>query len=145
MNKIILDTSVYIPMLRSGKGPGSVIDAVDSVIYLSAVVMQELYAGAVDGNTLDFLNDLCVTFQKNGRIITPCKEDWFAAGSILSRMGQKHGFETIKKGRLVNDVLIAISCGKIDAVLLTQNRKDFQRIQEFLKFDFISVQTHSYT
>lgn len=139
MHKIILDTSIYIPMLRHGKMPGNVIDSAGSIIYLSSVVMQELYAGAVDQYTMSALDEFFHVFDKNNRLVTPSKNDWVFCGKVLSQIGKRHGFESIKKGRLVNDVLIALSCKMADASLLTANHKDFRLIHEFVKFQFLGI------
>lgn len=139
MNKIVLDTSIYIPLLRNGKRPGNIIDSAASLIYLSVVVAQELYAGAVDQYTIRALDELYNVFARNDRLIIPSSEDWRVCGSVLSQIGRKHGFESIKKGRLVNDGLIALSCKNAGATLLTLNHKDFQIIHEFVKFKFLGI------
>ena len=139
MAKIILDTSVYIPLLRQGKAPGEILNTPESIIYLSTVVAQELFAGAGDAATIKALEKLFYVFQKNKRLVIPSAEDWVQCGSILSQIGKKYGYESIKKGRLVNDVLIALSCKNAGATLLTSNHKDFQLIHKFVPFQLIGV------
>ena len=139
MAKIVLDTSVYIPLLQKGKSPGNILKTPESILYLSAVVAQELLAGAGDASTMDALERLMHTFKKNGRLIVPMEEDWFRCGQVLSQIGKKYGYETIKKGRLVNDVLIALGCKSIGAALITSNHKDFQLIHRFISFQFVGV------
>ncbi|MBI4124656.1 MAG: PIN domain-containing protein [Deltaproteobacteria bacterium] len=139
MAKIVLDTSVYIPLLRQGRLPGSIIQTRGSTLYLSAVVAQELYAGAGDRQTQKSLDQLYHVFQKNNRFIVPTGKDWAECGVTLAKIGKKYGFESIKKGRLVNDVLIALTCKQIAAVLLTTNHKDFQVIRSFLDFQFLGI------
>lgn len=139
MRKIVLDTSIYIPMLRKGKMPGGVVSAAGALVYLSAVVAQELYAGAIDQYTIRALDALYNVFEKNGRLVVPKKGHWISCGKILSQIGNKQGFESIKRGRLVNDVLIALSCKEENAVLLTSNEKDFALIHEFLPFQFFGI------
>ena len=139
MRKIVLDTSVYIPLLRKGKMPGAVIESAGTIVYLSIIVMQELYAGAIDQHTIKTLDELYNVFRKNGRVIVPSLENWRTCGLVLSQIGERHGFESIKKGRLVNDVLIALSCKDADAVVLTSNHKDFGMIHEFVGFQFLGI------
>ncbi len=69
----------------------------------------------------------------------PAEKDWFECGSILSQIGKKYGYESIKKGRLVNDVLIALSCKNAGATLITSNHKDFQLIHKFVSFQMIRI------
>lgn len=45
MAESLLDTSVYIPLLNRGKKPGEILETPASILYLSSVVAQELYAG----------------------------------------------------------------------------------------------------
>lgn len=135
-SRMLFDTSVYIPLLRDGRMP---LDIAGSMVFLSSVVAQELYAGAVDRATQALLDDLVDAFERNGRIVTPGATDWLSAGKALSQIGRRHGFDSIKKGRLVNDVLIALGCRAMDATLITSNHHDFGRIHEFVKFTFVGV------
>lgn len=139
MAKLLFDTSVYIPLLKDGKAPGSILETQGSILYLSSVVAQELYAGAGDAATSKALDQLCYVFKKNGRLCSPTAENWIQCGRLLSQIGKKFGYESIKKGRLVNDVLISLSCKQIGATLLTTNHKDFQLIRQFLPFQFIGI------
>ncbi|MDO8644412.1 MAG: hypothetical protein Q7S00_05545, partial [bacterium] len=82
MAKVLLDTSIYIPLLRQGKMPGTLLDTPDSTLYLSVIVAQELLAGAGDLKTSRTLEDLFRSFEKHRRLITPSGEDWFLCGNI---------------------------------------------------------------
>lgn len=139
MHRIVLDTSIYIPLLRSGKAPGSILGTYGATLYLSVVVAEELYAGAGDLHTIKVLDELYETFEDNDRLLVPARDDWKSCGVVLSQIGRRHGFESIKKGRLVNDVLIALSCRSANAVLITANQKDFGIIHDFVKFQFLGV------
>lgn len=139
MAKILLDTSVYIPLLKQGKEPGGVLETPGSIIYLSMVVAQELFAGAGDMATAKALEKLFYVFKKNKRLLVPTAEDWCQCGLVLAQIGKKYGFESIKKGRLVNDVLIALGCKSVGATLLTGNHKDFQLIHRFVPFKMIGI------
>lgn len=136
MSALMIDTSVYIPFLRKGVLPTDVGSLSKSTIYLSAVVAQELLAGAGDDVTLQALKRLCKVFIQNHRLITPLQEDWLTCGGVLLKLGRKYGFESIKRGRLVNDVLIALSCQRAGSTLLTYNEKDFKMIRHFAEFNF---------
>ena len=55
--KVILDTSVYIPFINDGiVHPILEIDVERPVIYLSVVVIAELYAGAFDNQSIKLLD-----------------------------------------------------------------------------------------
>lgn len=134
----IFDTCVYIPWIRQGKLREFADQNSEKDVCLSVIVAQELYAGAKDPFTKRVLGHFYSVFKKDNALITPEESDWIACGEILSDLGKKYGYDLIKKSRMVNDVLIALSCKKIDATLLTFNQKDFKIIQEFVKFHFIS-------
>ncbi|HBR16723.1 MAG: hypothetical protein A3G39_02295 [Deltaproteobacteria bacterium RIFCSPLOWO2_12_FULL_43_16] len=59
--KAILDTSIYIPFINDGiVHPILEIDIGKPVIYLSAIVAAELYAGAFDNQTIKLLDKFCI-------------------------------------------------------------------------------------
>ncbi len=133
--KAILDTSVYIPFLRDGIiHPKFPEDFLNPLLFMSSVVVSELYAGAHDNLTIKLLDKLYHTFQKVGRLIVPSVEDWRQAGGIIAKNGKKYGYDSTYLSRLQNDILIACSARRIGAFVLTKNEKDFLRIHEFLDF-----------
>jgi hypothetical protein len=133
--KILLDTSVYIPYINQGIAhPILEFREGAPVLYMSAVVMEELYAGAFDRTTQRLLDRVYRTFNKLGRMVTPDAGDWQRAGRIIASLGQKYGFEERYLSRVLNDTLIALSSRKIGATLFTKNRKDYLRIKEFVDF-----------
>lgn len=133
--KAILDTSVYIPFLRDGIiHPKFPEDFVNPLLYMSSVVVSELYAGAHDGQSIKLLDKLHHTFQKVGRLIVPNVDDWHQTGGIIAKSRKKYGYDSTYLSRLQNDILIACSARRIGAFVLTKNEKDFVRIREFLDF-----------
>jgi predicted nucleic acid-binding protein len=134
--KIVLDTSIYIPFINEGIAH----EAMGSrhghpVLYLSAVVVEELYAGALDIQSLRVVDRLYETFSGVGRVVTPDAADWKHAGKVVAQLGRRHGFENIYLARITHDVLIAVSARRIGAAVVTRNVKDFRRIQEFVRFN----------
>ena len=68
--KAILDTSIYIPFINGGVvHPILEIDIGKPVIYLSAVVIAELYAGAFDNQSIKLLDKLYKAFYDTQRIV----------------------------------------------------------------------------
>jgi predicted nucleic acid-binding protein len=102
---------------------------------LSSVVAQELHAGAIDPSSASHLDRFFENFESLGRVVTPTRQDWLECGRVLSKIGKKFGFESVRRSRLVNDVLIALSCHQIEAALLTANVGDFRMISEFVDFE----------
>lgn len=133
--KALLDTSIYIPYINQGiTHPVLEFKARPPVLYMSAVVMEELYAGAFDDSTKRLLDRMFISFQKLGRMISPDASEWQRAGKMVAALGQKHGFEQIFLARLVNDILIALCARRVGAMLFTKNQKDYLRIREYIDF-----------
>jgi predicted nucleic acid-binding protein len=133
--KAVCDTSVYIPFINQGTAhPVFSDDSARPVLYMSAVVLSELYAGAHDSQSLKLLDKLYLTFHNVGRLIAPDERDWRQAGGIIAKLGKKYGFEAKYLARIQNDILIACSARKLGAFVVTHNEKDFRRIQEFMDF-----------
>lgn len=133
--KVICDTSVYIPFINKGIAhPVFSNESVRPVLYMSAVVLSELYAGAHESQSIKLLDKLYRTFQNVGRLIVPADHDWQQTGCIIAKLKKKHGFEAKYLARIQNDILIAYSAKKIGASIVTQNEKDFLRIKEFIDF-----------
>lgn len=137
MRAALLDTSIYISALRRGRDAvlGLRRIAADAPLWLSAVVLEELYAGA-GGRELYVVERLERDFERAQRVLTPNLTDWAQAGKILSRLGGKYGYERIGQGRLTNDALIAMSAARLGMTVITANARDFRRLAEFRDFEW---------
>jgi predicted nucleic acid-binding protein len=137
MRAALFDSSVYISGIRRGD------DAVlaqrrlstDTLLWLSSVVLEELYAGAV-GSIGDSIERLEHDFERAKRILVPNLGDWTQTGRVLARVAAKYGYERIGQGRLTNDALIAMSAGRIGARVITINERDFRKLAEFRSFQW---------
>lgn len=141
MAPILFDSSVYVSALRRG-GDAAVLFrrwSGDSPLWLSSVVLEELYAGAqVQDHPV--LEKLERDFDRAKRILVPNLSDWTQAGKTLSRLAQKYGYESIGKARLTNDAVLAMSAARAGIVVITANRRDFARLAEFRPFSWQSVE-----
>jgi predicted nucleic acid-binding protein len=128
----LFDTSLYISALRKGGDTALLLRrwAQGSPLWLSSVVLEELYAGA-HPKDWQILEKLEGDFHRAKRLLTPNFTDWTHAGKILYRLAQKHGFERIGRARLTNDALIVTSAARAGITVLTANRRDFARLAEF--------------
>jgi predicted nucleic acid-binding protein len=137
MKGALLDSSVYISGMRQGN------DAVlalrrssgDTPLWLSAVVLEELYAGA-SGRVRRSLERMEREFDRMKRILVPNRSDWTETGRVLERLAAKYGYEKIGQGRLANDALIAISAARMGITVITANERDFGRLAEFRAFQW---------
>lgn len=128
MPTVTYDTNVFINR-KPAYFPASFV--------MSAVVMQELAAGAVDDSELKQLNAARLEYKKEDRLLVPTGEDWWQAGKVLNSLlrGQKakRGGKTPKlpdseKHRIISDVLIAVTARRARATVVTDNLKDFAKI-----------------
>jgi len=75
-------------------------------------------------------------FERVRRIINPTYEDWKKAGLTAVRIVLRRPDLKSKKIALINDILIALSCHRIGAMLVTFNAQDFAVIRDFIQFRF---------
>jgi|SRR5208282_2415130 len=137
MRAALFDSSVYISGIHRGD------DAIlaqrrlspDTLLWLSSVVLEELYAGAW-GQMRDSVERLEHDFERAKRILVPNLGDWTEVGRVLARVAAKYGYEKIGQGRLTNDALIAMSAARIGARVLTVNERDFRKLAEFRSFQW---------
>ncbi len=137
MQPVLFDTSIYITALRLGKQTtlSSRSFASDSPIWMSSVVLEELYAGSGDRERRA-VERLERDFDRAKRILIPNLADWTQAGKILARIAAKYDYESIGRGRLTNDTLIASSAGRFGIRVITANERDYRRIAEFRPFQW---------
>ena len=128
----LFDSSVYITALRASSDSAIVLQrwVMESPLWLSAVVLEELYAGA-SSTDRRILEKLERDFEKANRVLVPNLSDWTNAGKILATVAQKHGYEKIGKARLTNDALIATSAARNGISVITTNPRDFALLAEF--------------
>jgi predicted nucleic acid-binding protein len=130
---VVFDTSIFIAYKPS-------IDIHSSSYQLSAVVIQELMAGARDSSELKFWEAIAREFWKQDRLLIPTYEDWLLAGRVLNsllrglkskRDGKTPKLHPDDKQRIIRDVLIARTVRRVSGLLVTDNLDDFKRIKKF--------------
>jgi len=126
---IIFDTSVLVDDLRTGRHRQRM-ENVSGLIRSSAVVLAELWRGAVTPADREFLRAL----GKNHPILTPTEGNWLESGQILARLRAERGCTSDKLRDLHFDVLIALTARSHGARLITSNRADFEAIRRYCKF-----------
>jgi predicted nucleic acid-binding protein len=131
-NLAILDTSVYIDNLRSGRFKNEILD-LKFVVRCSAVVLAELSRGARSGPMKRFVDDLA----KNLRIITPNEREWVESGRVVNRLVATKGHDIHKTREIHFDVLIALTARRIGAYLITCNVEDFTAVRRYINFNLV--------
>lgn len=127
--RVVIDTNVIIRHdMRSVAG------------FVSAVVLQELTAGARDDAEVRRVGAMYAAANVGGALLTPDGEDWYQAGKVLSlllrgavsrRAGRNHAIDKGEQQRLLRDVLIARSAKRVNASVITYNTGDFVKIRRF--------------
>jgi predicted nucleic acid-binding protein len=134
MLHVLLDSSVYVAALR---GEDAVLHleqiTTGTILWLSAVVLAELYAGA-GVRDREYVEHLEHRFGQVGKILVPDLDDWIYAGKLLERLALKYDYEKIGRSRLTNDALIAMSAARLGIRVITANARDFRKLAEFRAF-----------
>jgi predicted nucleic acid-binding protein len=135
MQPVLFDTSIYITALRlrpeAALGLRRI--AAGGPVWLSSVVLEELYAGA-STRSRHIVEHLERDFHRAGRLLVPSLTDWTQTGKVVALLGAKYGYEQVGKGRLTNDSLIAMSAGRLGITVITANARDFAKLAEFRPF-----------
>lgn len=138
MPKVTFDTNIFIARKRI-RFPES--------FYLSVVVLQELVAGAEDEAEIKRLDTARREYEKSDRLRVPTVEDWWQVGKIINALqralkSQRRGvtpkMAADEKYRITHDVLIARSARRAGVTIVTDNAKDFDKIQPFCNVRLIS-------
>lgn len=137
MQPALFDTSIYISAMRRGDDASVALRRIgaDSPLWLSAVVLEELYAGAGEPGRR-MVDKLEYDFDRAKRVLVPSLSDWSHAGRILARLAAKYNYEPIGRGRLTKDALIATNAGRFGIRVITANERDFRRLAEFATFQW---------
>lgn len=115
--------------------------------YLSAVVLQELVAGAGDSSAIKEFDRLRQEYRKADKLLVPNEEDWWHAGLVLNalqrgRRSKKTGkipkISVAERYRIINDVLIARTAKRAGVTVVTDNVSDFEKIRNFCDVKVIS-------
>ena len=115
--------------------------------YMSAVVLQELAAGANDASAIKELERLRQECRKANKLLVPNEEDWWHAGLVLNalqrgRRSKKTGkipkISVAERNRIINDVLIARTAKRAGVMVVTDNVNDFIKIRNFCDVKIIS-------
>jgi len=137
MQRVMLDTSMYITALRRRDDAALSLRRIGggAAVWLSAVVLEELYAG-VSARHRHVVERLERDFDRAARILIPNLTDWAQSGRVLALLGAKYDYEQIGRARLTNDALIAMSAGRLGIMVITANARDFGRLAEFRPFQW---------
>jgi predicted nucleic acid-binding protein len=135
--KYTLDTNVFIDGFRNADAQADLLAFLNRALpftYLSAVVMQELAAGARTAEAIRNLEDgVFEPFERRGRVFAPSAGAFVNSGRALASVAAKEGWRVIDQNpSLLNDALIAASCCEQGITVITKD-SDFERIAPFIR------------
>lgn len=132
VNLAIIDTSVYIDNLRSGRFQTELLE-LKLLVRCSAVVLAELWRGARSREMVRFVDYL----SRNFRVIAPNEREWIESGKMVGRLAGARGYGIHKIREIHFDVLIAMTARKIGAYVITCDADDFTAIRQVMDFNLI--------
>jgi predicted nucleic acid-binding protein len=135
--KYTLDTNIFVDGFRKEETQADVFAFLGRALpftYLSAVVMQELAAGARTPRAArDVQQGVFDPFERRRRVFAPSSAAFAESGRVLAEVAAREGWQLLdEKPSLLNDALIAASCREQGITLITKDG-DFKRLAPFVK------------
>lgn len=121
----IPDTSALLDVLRRPeRWPALERSLRSGRVWLSSVVIAELYAGTRSRGDSLLLDRIVAAMNRVERLLTPTAADWARAGRLLARRIRLEG--ALRPRDHLADVLILVSAARLKGVVISANRKHFQ-------------------
>jgi predicted nucleic acid-binding protein len=119
------DTSALLDAIRRPERWPALLRSMQSgQIWLSSVVLTELYVGSRSADDRLILDRIAMVMRRIDRLLTPDDSDWIRAGRLISRRVRLHG--TLRPRDHLADVLILISAARLRGVVVTANLRHFE-------------------
>lgn len=134
--KYAFDTNIFIDAFRDTTAEAALLAFLERSLpatFMSAVVMQELAAGArTREQARELERSVFRPFERRGRVFSPATAAFVRSGRLLAALAEREGWEAIYENpSLLNDALLASSCRERGVTLIT-NDADFDRFLPFL-------------
>jgi predicted nucleic acid-binding protein len=135
--KYAFDTNIFIDGFRSEEAQAEIFGFLKRALpftYLSAVVIQELAAGARTPETArQVQRGVFQPFERRRRVFAPSATAFVRSGRVLAAIAAREGWRLLEENpSLLNDALIATSCREQGITLITKDG-DFKRLAPFVK------------
>lgn len=134
---LILDTNIYIDASQDADRERlitAIVEETGDAMGLHSVVVAELLAGgSSQSGRAGFIQHLLGTAEE---VVTPSHDDWALAGNAVRILG---GDSVTTRRSFWNDLLIATSCARAGATLLTSNKNDFARIRRVIPVEILAL------
>ncbi|MBI4493601.1 MAG: PIN domain-containing protein [Chloroflexi bacterium] len=93
-------------------------------VWLSSVVVAELYAGTRSPADALLLDRIVAALERVQRVLTPTAADWARAGRLMARRIRLQG--DLRPRDHLADVLILVSAARLHGVVVTANLRHFE-------------------
>ena len=135
--KYALDTNIFIDGFRTKNAQAQLFAFLNRALpftYLSAVVMQELAAGArTTAAARELQRGVFAPFERRRRVFAPSPAAFIESGRAVAAVASREGRQLLDENpSLLNDALIAASCREHGVILITKDG-DFNRLAPFVK------------
>lgn len=137
--RYVFDTNIYIQCMLDREFAVRYESEYSRRIPLTSfcsIVVHELLLGCTHDLAIKRVQNFYKPFERVNRLVNPLYADWETAGLLGRRIVQKHPSFKSKRFALIHDILIALCCRRIGAILVTRDRKDFQLISAILPVRF---------
>ena len=129
--KYALDTNVFIDAFRDTAAEAALLTFLERALpftFLSAVVMQELAAGArTPKQARELARSVFRPFERRHRVFAPTTAAFVSSGRLLAAVAAREGWTVVRDNpSLLNDALLAASCRERGITLITED-SDFDR------------------
>jgi predicted nucleic acid-binding protein len=135
--KYALDTNIFIDGFRSDESQAEAFAFLNRALpftFLSAVVMQELAAGARSTQAARAVEQgVFEPFERRGHVFAPSTAAFAESGWVIATVAAREGWQLLDDNpSLLNDALIAVSCREQGITLITRDA-DFKRLSPLVK------------
>jgi predicted nucleic acid-binding protein len=135
--KYAFDTNVFIDGFRSEAEQAELFGFLKASLpftFLSAVVVQELAAGARTVMAARALKrGVIEPFERRRRVFAPSIEAFAVSGRAVAALAKQEGWQPpYENPSLLNDALLAASCGEHGITLITKDT-DFKRLAPYVR------------
>ena len=134
---LVPDTNVYI-YNAAGRLPPEVESLLDTaLLFHSTICLAELAVGIASADpsgpewtqVRDYYVELFAAMPDT-RLLTPDAQTWAEAGVIAGTLSRVQGYQPYQRKECLNDALIFLTAARAGLPVLTQNRVDFDLIQQ---------------
>jgi predicted nucleic acid-binding protein len=134
--KYAFDTNIFIDAFRDKTAEAALLTFLERALpitFMSAVVMQELSAGArTRQQARELERSVFKAFERRGRVFAPATTAFVSSGRMIAAVAEREGWEAIYENpSLLNDAVLASSCREQGITLIT-NDSDFDRFLPLL-------------